>query len=154
MTQSLAEWHINKRCTHEFFQAVEVAGGLSLPPEWRSYFQTSLINIAKATAMISPIDRASFSRDMLEFEKYILESFLIETFEAAGGIPRGSWGANDKLDGPFYRFVRVAYAAVPLRLRPKTPDALCRRCRTQLRRIRQWYADRAKEGNHDTQSVS
>jgi hypothetical protein len=150
---SLAEWHINKQCSHDFFQALEAASGLALSPKWRARFQSGLIDIARVTADTGPMPldlRASY----LECKKIVTPEFLIAAFNAAGGVARGSWGANDKLDGPFYRFVRAAYVAIPLRLRPKTPDALCRRCREELRRQKQSFSPATKDSKIITGSVS
>ena len=133
-SRSLAEWHIDKHCAPEFFRTLEEACGIALSPDWRREFQSELVYLARMT---DTSGLWGLDKEYAEFVETTTRDgaaqFLISIYNLVGGVARGSWGASGKLDGPFYRFVRAAYLAIPPRLRAKSPDALCRRCKLVLR---------------------
>jgi hypothetical protein len=121
--------------TPEFFALLSERSNLTLDDAWRENF-TSWCTSAHAAWGGSD---ASFVRDSLRWWKQnrIFERELLRLFCLAGGRLRGSWGSDGRtLDGPMFRFLRTAYPALPEVMRPRTPEALCRRCHCIAREVR------------------
>lgn len=138
-SSSLARWHVERRCTPDFYADLEAAGGVILTEERRTLFKRTLVEMIAATEprQYADAEMQQLTKEQLSyFKQNFIPRLLIATFDKAGGVPRGSWASDGRsLGGPFYRFVHRAYDAVPPRLRPRSPDRLCRLCQTALRAI-------------------
>jgi hypothetical protein len=130
--------------TVDFFNELDFAGGLRTDEKWRREFESRCWNLHAAFNCNALDLWLPKSQEDVRFEREIkryardakvfgVPEFLIMAFAKAGGIPRGSWEpCGRRLGGPFYRFVRSAYPAIPPSVRPKTADQLCRLCREIL----------------------
>lgn len=119
-----------------FSQDIQAACDLPVSAEHVHSLFDSLGYWAARTQLPPSFDGCSPAVWRRGLQQWVIPEILTDFYSRLGGIARGSWGKNEKLDGPFYRFVRVAYSVIPPSLQPKSPDALCRLCKVYLREAR------------------
>lgn len=128
---------LNARLNGTFSQDIEAACGLPVSADHVHSLIDSLGYWAARTHLVPTMDDCTPAVWRRGLQQWVIPELLTDFYSEIGGIARGSWGKNEKLDGPFYRFVRVAYSVIPPSLQPKSPDALCRLCKVYLRETRE-----------------
>lgn len=125
----------------EFFRSLEQAAGLKFDHEWRKEFISlcadhhSAFTVSNACA---PELVRTVKENVRSMKKNkIFERQLLRLYCLADGRLRGSWGSDgQQLDGPMFRFLRCVYPAIPECFRPRSAEALCRRCHVMARAVR------------------